>query len=77
MFESHLFVFPGKIQNKFNRWGAVIYSATNLFPNDSSRGWDGTFNGQAAPAGVYVYIVEIEMTDGTKLMKAGDLTLNR
>lgn len=33
----------------YNRWGQVIFSGSI---ND---GWDGTFNGDKAPAGVYVY----------------------
>ncbi len=36
----------------YNRWGQEIYESTNPFPE-----WDGTFNNQKAPGGLYVYLV--------------------
>ena len=37
----------------FNRWGEVIYRSSN--PNTP---WDGQFNGQAVPVGVYAWLIE-------------------
>jgi len=34
----------------FNRWGAIIFQSTNL-----EDAWDGTFKGQIAAEGVYLY----------------------
>lgn len=48
-----------------DRWGSSVYQ--NLQKND---GWDGTVNGQAAPAGVYYYSLRI----GGKSY-SGELTL--
>ena len=41
----------------FNRYGEKIFSTIN--PTDK---WDGSYNGEAAPTGVYTYIVEITET---------------
>jgi len=38
----------------YNRWGGLIFSTTE-YNND----WDGTYNGQNVPAGVYYYIVQL------------------
>ncbi len=40
----------------FNRWGEKVFFSTSL-----EQGWDGTYNGQNAPEGIYV--VEIEGID--------------
>jgi gliding motility-associated-like protein len=43
----------------FNRWGQVVFEKNNFSVNDPSAGWDGTFQGNKAVPGVYVYQVEI------------------
>ena len=40
----------------YNREGALMFQAGN-----AAVGWDGTFNGHAQPAGVYVW--ELEYVD--------------
>ena len=45
--------------------------------NNSSSGWDGTFNGQDVEQGVYVYIVEALFSDGSVEIFSGDLTVVR
>ena len=37
----------------YNRQGAMLFYTTNV-----ANGWDGTYNGQPQPAGVYVWAVE-------------------
>jgi len=37
----------------YNRWGSLIYETNNINP-----GWDGTFNGDSCPDGVYFYIID-------------------
>ncbi len=61
----------------YDRWGAKLYEATNIQPNDASVGWDGTFRGQELQSGVYVFYIEIEFADGIKFPYKGDLTLIR
>jgi gliding motility-associated-like protein len=46
----------------FNRWGDVIfeYSGTGIGYEDSSKQWDGTYNGKELPMGSYVYIIDLK-----------------
>jgi gliding motility-associated-like protein len=34
----------------FNRWGEEIFESTDI-----TRGWDGKYNSNPSPGGVYVY----------------------
>ncbi|MDX1667393.1 MAG: gliding motility-associated C-terminal domain-containing protein, partial [Saprospiraceae bacterium] len=58
-----------------NRWGSLVYSAENFPPGDPGFGWDGTLNGQALDSGVYLYIVEIQLKGGERIVLQGDVTL--
>lgn len=61
----------------FNRWGAVVFEATDFAPGDISYGWDGTILGQSADPAVYVYKVEIDFNGlGSKVL-SGDISLIR
>lgn len=55
-----------------NRWGQVIYASKN-----TSRGWDGTWNGTPQPSGTYVWMVEGKTSTGSVLKKQGTLVLIR
>ncbi len=59
----------------FNRWGESVFEGSNLNPNDPTNGWDGTHRGQALNTGVYVYVAEIEFTDGEVLVYKGEVVL--
>ena len=63
----------------FDRWGERVYeSPTGFIPGDDfNHGWNGRFNGQLAPNGVYVYLTEITFIDGKTEVFSGDLTLSR
>lgn len=54
----------------YDRWGSVIFETTDL-----SIGWDGTSNGKAAEAGVYIYDMEAFCSNGTLVSKHGNVTL--
>lgn len=56
----------------FNRWGTKVFESTNI-----NEGWDGTYNGQPQPMGVYIYMVEAETYRGRKFTKQGNITLIR
>lgn len=57
----------------YNRWGAEVYSFTS-----TEDGWDGQFNGTAAPAGIYFYVLEgNEPCSNEKRVLAGSFHLIR
>ena len=56
----------------YNSWGQLIFET-----NDQLDGWNGTFNGTEQPVGVFVWVVEVEMFNGKKIKKTGDVTLLR
>ena len=57
----------------FNRWGAVVYET-----NDRYFSWDGEYNGQKLPSGVYIYLLAAKCRlDGSTILKKGDITIYR
>jgi gliding motility-associated-like protein len=54
----------------FNRWGEKVFQTDN--PN---FGWDGTFKGDKAPFGVYIYHLKVVFTDNTTRDMKGSITL--
>lgn len=61
----------------YNRWGDQVYYKTNFQPNDPSQGWDGTFKNQKLNPGVFIYLIEVEWTNGETKKLWGDLSLIR
>ncbi len=61
----------------YNRWGQIVFQKSNFAPNVPSEGWDGTFNGQPAPADVYVYTIQILCNNATLIPYHGNVTLIR
>ncbi|MFD1631634.1 gliding motility-associated C-terminal domain-containing protein [Pseudopedobacter beijingensis] len=75
--QNDIFLIYGNTLDKvnmkvFNQWGQLIFES-----NQTGKGWDGTFKGQAQPSGVYVYLVDIGFYDGSKTTKKGTVTLIR
>ncbi len=61
----------------FDRWGNALYSRSDLPINDPSAGWDGTFRDEVMDPGVYIYVVEVELVDGSVQLFKGDVTVVR
>jgi len=61
----------------FNRWGSLVYEASGFLPNDTTFGWDGTFRGKDADAGVYAWFAEIIFKNGKRELRKGDVMLVR
>ncbi len=57
----------------YNRWGQQIYETTKT----DGKGWDGSFNNQQQPEGVYVYIIDATFDDGQTEHHTGNVTLIR
>ena len=54
----------------FNRWGQLVFQSGN--PNER---WDGSFNGEQVPQGVYVYRLSAQGPSGKKETKEGNLNV--
>ncbi len=61
----------------FDRWGELLYEASNFKVNDDRTGWDGKFRGKEALPGTYAWTLEVEYLDGFKERLQGDTTLLR
>ena len=58
----------------FNRWGNLIHESDNEIGN-TDEGWDGRHNGDLVRIGVYTYIIEFELDNGTVMKRTGDVTV--
>lgn len=56
----------------YNRWGAKVFET-----KDANQGWDGRFNGEPQPMGVYIYTIEATAPNGKAINKQGNVTLIR
>jgi gliding motility-associated-like protein len=56
----------------FNQWGEKIFESRS-----QSIMWDGTHKGKPQPSGVYIYVADIILTDGTRLQRKGAINLVR
>lgn len=61
----------------FDKWAENVYSVYDVLPGIEELGWDGTFKGKDCQPGVYVVIVELELSDGRIWTYRGDVTLLR
>jgi gliding motility-associated-like protein len=60
----------------FDRWGELIYEATD-FDINGNTGWDGLYRGKPAMTGTYIWVVEAEYPDGEQAMSKGETMLLR
>ncbi|MHC1703583.1 MAG: gliding motility-associated C-terminal domain-containing protein [Tenuifilaceae bacterium] len=71
------YLFPDLEIEVFNRWGALVWSASGA---EAGRGWDGkTSNGKVLPIGTYYYVIKynINTTDGKWKPITGSITIVR
>jgi hypothetical protein len=61
----------------FDRWGEQLFNAVNFQPNEPNLGWDGSYRGEAALPGVYVYVAVVRFIDGQTEVYRGDVTVIR
>jgi gliding motility-associated-like protein len=54
----------------YNSWGELLFTS-----DDQDKGWDGTYKGQPAPLGVYVWILDVDLYNGKHVRKTGDVTI--
>jgi PKD repeat protein len=64
---------PAEIHMRiYTRRGELVFETRELY-----RGWDGYMHQEAAPVGVYVWMVEGKWKDGTTFSQHGDVTVVR
>lgn len=56
----------------FNRWGELVFQST-----DQKIGWDGTLREKDLDMDVFVFILKVDFTDGSRIEKKGNVTLIR
>jgi gliding motility-associated-like protein len=61
----------------FDRWGELVFQASNVQPNDPQSGWDGTFYGRLMNPQVFVWVVEVVLVNGAEIQLRGDVALVR
>lgn len=61
----------------YDRWGNKVYSATDFSPEDAQYWWDGKVGNQDAQPGVYVYLIEVQLSDQSSFRVSGDVTVFR
>ena len=59
----------------FDRWGNQIFEAKDFAPNDATFAWNGKYKGEKVQAGIYLYRIEIEFTDGRSRQFSGDIAI--
>ena len=59
----------------YDRWGNLVFDAKDKTPDDPLAQWNGDFNGKEMEAGVFVYLINIELKDGTSFNRKGSITL--
>lgn len=58
----------------FDRWGGRVYKYSGQSTHVT---WDGKFNNQLLTAGVYVYKLDLQLTNGFQLSQYGEINLIR
>jgi gliding motility-associated-like protein len=56
----------------YNRWGQLIFRTNKL-----EKHWDGTFNGEAVPSGVYYYLINLALEDQRRHSERGSIQIYR
>jgi len=59
----------------FDRWGNRLYFRESFPPNDPGYGWDGRSGEKSATPGVYVYLIEVTLSDGRQKQFQGEVQL--
>lgn len=78
--DGHNDVFSGKIGADvadlviriYDRWGNEVF-----YSEDKGFAWNGQFNGNNLNTGVYAYMIDVTLYDGTKTQLSGNVTLIR
>lgn len=56
----------------FNRWGEIVFQSNNVL-----EGWDGSYNGELLPSGVYVWRADFRDLNGKAYRREGQTNILR
>jgi gliding motility-associated-like protein len=60
-----------------NRWGNVVFDATDIPINDPAYGWDGTYKLAQLPPDVFIYVLKATCESGQIIEIKGDVSIVR
>jgi len=65
--------------NIYNKWGELIFTSSedDFITSWEDLGWDGMYNGEPAPQGVYTWTFVVQMANDATIKDSGDVTLIR
>ncbi|MGI9160064.1 MAG: hypothetical protein ACR2K1_09965, partial [Saprospiraceae bacterium] len=61
----------------YDRWGSLLYEVRDAAPDADAVFWDGRAKNDFVQPGVYLWMMELELVDGTVQQAQGDLTILR
>ena len=63
----------------YNNWGELIFASTeaDYLTSWEDLGWNGLYNGEPAPLGVYTWTFSVLMANDVIVQDSGDVTLLR
>jgi len=63
----------------FDRWGNIVFDSQSAQWGNvrANYSWDGTYMGKMLNDDVFVYLLQITLTDGTAIIKKGNVSLVR
>ncbi|MFN4254610.1 MAG: hypothetical protein ACK4Q5_06360 [Saprospiraceae bacterium] len=61
----------------YDRWGECVFLKENLEPNNLEQGWNTHWRDRDVLPGVYVFVAEVQLVDGTVKLLKGDVTVAR
>jgi gliding motility-associated-like protein len=62
----------------FDRWGGLVFEATEMPTNTPQSGWDGRVGeGQFALAGTYVWVMDVDFRNGRREIERGTIQVVR
>jgi hypothetical protein len=59
----------------YDRWGNLLYEVRDAVPDAQAIYWDGRGKNDFVQPGVYVWMMELELVDGTVQKAQGDITV--
>jgi gliding motility-associated-like protein len=54
----------------YDRWGEMVFQTTDL-----SSGWDGSFRGRKMDNGSFVYMLQVDFSNGEQLKEKGSISI--